>query len=206
MSVVSVTLISVFSTVAFSLHVKLNRVETVFVAVPLRVTCVPAWDSCSTVTSGPASTTGAVVSARTMMLMVSVALYWPSLTIRVTVVFPTGKSAVGVGPVAEPPVQFGSGLNALRLSENHILLAYNDSKDNRENLSLAVLDENGGNLLQSFILEKTPGEEFSYPYMIRTWDGLIHLLYTWKRKRIKHVIFIPRDLPTPATLFPDSPR
>jgi predicted neuraminidase len=83
----------------------------------------------------------------------------------------------------------GSGLNALRLSENRILLAYNDNKYNRENLSLAVLDENGRNPRRVTALENTPGEEFSYPYMLRTRDGNIHLVYTWHRKRIKHVVF-----------------
>ena len=40
----------------------------------------------------------------TVMLTVSVALNWPSDTVRATVVFPAGKFAVGVTPWAEPPV------------------------------------------------------------------------------------------------------
>src|SRR4030065_2432545 len=48
---------------------------------------------------------GGVVSP-TIMLTLSVALSWPSDTVGVTVVFPPGKSAVGVTPEAEPPVQF----------------------------------------------------------------------------------------------------
>ena len=60
--VVFVAFTSVLSTVLFSLHVKLNRVETASVAVPLSMTSVPAWDSCSTVTSGPTLTTGGMVS------------------------------------------------------------------------------------------------------------------------------------------------
>lgn len=33
--------------------------------------------------------------------------------------------------------------------------------------------------------------EFSYPYLLRTRDGFVHLIYTWNRARIKHVRFDP---------------
>jgi predicted neuraminidase len=31
--------------------------------------------------------------------------------------------------------------------------------------------------------------QFSYPWMLRTSDGVFHLLYTWNRTRIKHIEF-----------------
>jgi len=84
----------------------------------------------------------------------------------------------------------GSGLNGLPLSGGRILLAFNDSSIHRDNLSLAVLKEYPTEHTErAAILENTPGEEFSYPYMIRSSDGKIHLVYTWQRKRIKHVVF-----------------
>ena len=50
-------------------------------------------------------------------------------------------------------------------------------------------------------LEKEPGAEFSYPAMIqvptsqRADDtGLVHITYTWKRDRIKHVVIDPSQL------------
>jgi predicted neuraminidase len=82
-----------------------------------------------------------------------------------------------------------SSVNALLLSEGQILLAFNDSKRARDNLSLAVSPDGGANWMRIAEIENNPGEEFSYPYMIRGQDGRIHLVYTWRRKRIKHVVF-----------------
>ena len=82
-----------------------------------------------------------------------------------------------------------SAVDALPLSKGRILLAFNDSPNNRETLQLAVSNDSGLNWVRIHTLENLPGQEFSYPYMIREQNGLIHLVYTWKRKRIKHVVF-----------------
>ena len=36
-------------------------------------------------------------------------------------------------------------------------------------------------------------QEFSYPYLLQSRDGYVHLVYTWNRSRIKHVRFDPRQ-------------
>ena len=82
-----------------------------------------------------------------------------------------------------------SAIDAILLSDRRILLAFNDSAQNRENLRLAVSNDRGANWIRIATLESTQGQKYSYPYMIRTQDGLIHLVYTWHRKRIKHVVF-----------------
>ncbi len=82
-----------------------------------------------------------------------------------------------------------SALNALLLSNGNILLAFNDSKYYRENLRLAISGDSGVSWTRVATLEDMEGQEFSYPYMIRGRKGVIHLVYTWLRKRIKHVEF-----------------
>ena len=58
----------------------------------------------------------------------------------------------------------------------------------RSDLTL-VLSRDGGRRWQTLkILEKTPGKEYSYPFLLRSGDGY-HLTYTFERARIKHVVF-----------------
>ncbi len=80
-------------------------------------------------------------------------------------------------------------MDAVPLTKGRILLAFNDSRNNREMLQLAVSNDRGLNWVRIHTLENSPDQEFSYPYMIGGQNGLIHLVYTWKRKRIKHVVF-----------------
>lgn len=81
-----------------------------------------------------------------------------------------------------------SGLDTLLLSNGRILIAFNDSKNNRDNLGLAVSSDGGLSWIRIAILEHTPGAKYSYPYMIFTRNGKIHLVYTWRKTRIKHVV------------------
>jgi predicted neuraminidase len=39
-------------------------------------------------------------------------------------------------------------------------------------------------------LENQPGE-YSYPAIIQTSDGLVHITYTWKRQKLRHVVLKP---------------
>lgn len=82
-----------------------------------------------------------------------------------------------------------SALCAVTLSDDRILMAFNNSRNNRENLSLAISrsDESDWDILH--VLENEENQEFSYPYMIYGNNGIIHLAYTFDRSRIKHITF-----------------
>ena len=43
------------------------------------------------------------------------------------------------------------------------------------------------------MLESEPGE-YSYPAVIQTADGLVHITYTWQRTRIRHMVIDPARL------------
>ena len=46
------------------------------------------------------------------------------------------------------------------------------------------------------LTEKTDeeGEEYSYPTVIQSSDGLIHIVYTWNRKTVKYVVLDPKKI------------
>jgi predicted neuraminidase len=50
------------------------------------------------------------------------------------------------------------------------------------------------------VIEKAKEGEFSYPAMIQAKDGLVHMTYTWNRKRVKHVVIDPKILKPGVTL------
>jgi predicted neuraminidase len=82
-----------------------------------------------------------------------------------------------------------SGLAALRLSDGRLLLVFNDSTSGRENLRLAISRDEGQSWDRVATLAETVGGEVSYPYLIQARDGVIHVVYTWKRRAIKHAMF-----------------
>ena len=85
-----------------------------------------------------------------------------------------------------------SGTDAVTLHDGRSLLVYNHSTTERTPLNVA-LSANGRYWKPVRTLENTPGE-FSYPAVIQTRDGLVHITYTWNRTRIRHVVLIPAVL------------
>ncbi|MDB5868035.1 MAG: BNR/Asp-box repeat protein [Polaromonas sp.] len=45
-------------------------------------------------------------------------------------------------------------------------------------------------------------QEFSYPYLLQSRDGYLHLVYTWHRSRIKHIRLNPLQVVQPASALP----
>ncbi|AGA76790.1 putative neuraminidase (sialidase) [Echinicola vietnamensis DSM 17526] len=86
-----------------------------------------------------------------------------------------------------------SGTDAVTLADGRFLLVYNpevsgkDWSDGRNELRLAVSTD-GVSWNDVMTLEHEPSGEFSYPAIIQTTDGKVHISYTWKRKKIKYVV------------------
>jgi predicted neuraminidase len=86
-----------------------------------------------------------------------------------------------------------SGIDAVRLKDGRFLLVYNNATTGRTPLTIA-LSTDAETWRPVLNLEDSPGE-YSYPAVIQTSDGLVHVAYTWNRKRIKHVALDPKLLP-----------
>jgi len=87
-----------------------------------------------------------------------------------------------------------SGIDAVTLTDGRFLLVYNHARNRRTPLNIA-LSVDGKSWKAGPVLEQEQGE-FSYPAVIQTADGLVHITYTWKRKRIAHVVVDPGKLTT----------
>jgi len=86
-----------------------------------------------------------------------------------------------------------AGIDALRLRDGRFLLVYNPTVKGRDKLEVAVSPD-GKAWRRAVVLEDAPGE-YSYPAAIQTRDGLVHVTYTWRRERIKHVVVDPAQIP-----------
>jgi alpha-L-rhamnosidase len=86
-----------------------------------------------------------------------------------------------------------SGTDAVTLKDGRHLLIYNHTERGRSPLNLA-LSTDGKSWSAAAVLENEPKMEFSYPAIIQTSDGLVHVTYTWKRKLVKHAVIDPARL------------
>ncbi|HWB08480.1 MAG TPA: sialidase family protein [Pirellulales bacterium] len=87
-----------------------------------------------------------------------------------------------------------SGIDAVTLRDGRHLVVYNHTRQGRSPLNVA-LSSDGSDWKGALVLENEPGE-YSYPAVIQTADGLVHITYTWNRKRIRHVVVDPAKLAT----------
>ncbi|YCM42918.1 sialidase family protein [Verrucomicrobiaceae bacterium 227] len=96
---------------------------------------------------------------------------------------------VSLTEIANP----NSGTDAVTLKDGRHLLVYNDTPKGRSPLNVAVSGD-GKTWKPVLVLEKEAGKEFSYPAVIQAKDGLVHITYTWQRKKVKHVVVDPAKL------------
>ena len=80
----------------------------------------------------------------------------------------------------------------LTLQDGRQLLVYNHTRLGRSPLNVAMSTDEGKTWQAAAVLENTPGE-YSYPAVIQA-EGKVHITYTWKRQRVKHVTLDPAKL------------
>lgn len=99
-----------------------------------------------------------------------------------------------------------SGTDAVTLSDGRHLLVYNHSATEKVRYPLNVaLSSDGETWQAALVLEDEPPGQYSYPSVIQSRDGLVHMVYTWKRLRIRYARIDPtrlRPRPMPGGRWP----
>jgi predicted neuraminidase len=93
-----------------------------------------------------------------------------------------------------------SGIDGVTLEKGKHLLVYNHvkppagtDKGYRTPLNVAV-SKDGMKWYAALILEDSQIGQYSYPSVIQSADGMIHIVYTWRREKIKYVKVDPDKL------------
>jgi predicted neuraminidase len=98
-----------------------------------------------------------------------------------------------------------SGFDAVTLKDGRQLLVSNHSTRDQAGMGHkgrgilnVALSKDGLTWEAALVLDHLdqPEKQFSYPAVIQTRDGLIHIAYTWHRDRIKHVVLNPAQFTT----------
>jgi predicted neuraminidase len=104
-----------------------------------------------------------------------------------------------------------SGTDAVTLSDGTHLIVYNHIGGTpgkwggkRTPLNIAASSD-GVSWQAALVLEDAPGE-YSYPAIIQSSDGLLHVTYTWNRQKVKHVVIDPAKLAVEPTRGVSSPQ
>jgi len=101
-----------------------------------------------------------------------------------------GKTWSKLAPTVLPNP--GSGIDAVTLRDGRHVLVYNHTTTGRSPLNVAVSKD--GKVWETALVLETEKGEFSYPAVIQTSDGHVHITYTWNRKKIGYVEVDPGKL------------
>jgi predicted neuraminidase len=89
----------------------------------------------------------------------------------------------------------GAGIEAIRLTNGHWALVYNDTTQGRHSLALSISDDEGKSWKWTRHVERqAPGQgSYHYPSLLQARDGRIHVTYTHRGQRtgstIEHAVF-----------------
>lgn len=87
-----------------------------------------------------------------------------------------------------------SGIDAITQQNGVTYLVNNPTEIGKEWVNgrhklIITISFDGSEWFEVYYLENEETGEYSYPAIIKTSDGLIHITYTYNRKTIKHIIF-----------------
>lgn len=114
---------------------------------------------------------------------------------RIVQLWSSDRGATWTAPEPADLPNPNSGIDAVTLSDGRHLLVYNHTEKGRSPLNVALSDD-GQAWSRVWTLEEVAGE-FSYPAVIQTTQGTVEILYTWNRRRIRHVSLDPTRLTRP---------
>lgn len=89
----------------------------------------------------------------------------------------------------------GTSVDAIKLKNGNWVMVYNDLESDRYSIAVSLSDDEGKTWKWTKRLERDDNKKgsFSYPSVIQTKDGMIHLTYSYRmgenKKTIKHVSF-----------------
>lgn len=94
----------------------------------------------------------------------------------------------------DPPIYNPDSCVALLKLEDSTLLLAGNPQEGRGVLNIWKTHLNHENKwVLAAVLENEPGAEFSYPTLMQDSSGRVHIVYTWKRKSIRHRI-LPAEI------------
>lgn len=94
-----------------------------------------------------------------------------------------------------------SGIDGITLKDGRFLLVYNHyryirgKKKKRTPINVATSND-GIHWQAGVVLEDSPINQYSYPSVIQGKDGKVHIVYTWRRQRIKYACLDPGKIKT----------
>ena len=92
-----------------------------------------------------------------------------------------------------------SGIDGITLKDGRHLLVYNhyryikEKRKERTPINVAISDD-GMHWKAAVVLEDSPINQYSYPSVIQGKDGKVHIVYTWRRQRIKYACLDPQQV------------
>ncbi len=99
-----------------------------------------------------------------------------------------GRTWTHVQPTSLPNPN--AGIDVVKLKDGRLILIYNHLPSGRSAIHLAVSQDDGASWSTPVVLEEGQ-TELSYPAVIQSSDGLLHVTYTWQRTHIRHLVIDP---------------